>query len=84
MTLSDHLSEVVWRIQRHYAAIPATEFDLGFIHHEVGNYRYFLRQFNAAPTLPDPMIRAFVAEQVHRLQEGQAEIEQLQSQLGRR
>jgi predicted outer membrane protein len=83
VTLSDHLSEVHLRVQRHYAAIPETEFDRGFIHHEIGDYQYFLRYFDAARTSTDPMIRAFAAEQVPRLQEDQAKIEQLQNQLGR-
>jgi len=64
-------------------AIPNAEFDRGFVHHETGDYRYFLGHFDAAQRLPDPMIREFASAQVPRLEEDQAKIEQLQSRLGR-
>ncbi|HJU19210.1 MAG TPA: DUF4142 domain-containing protein [Stellaceae bacterium] len=74
IALSHRLSETHLRVQRHYAATPGARFDKAFVHHEVGDYRYFLSHFEAAARSGSAPVRAYAAHQIPQLKADQAGI----------
>jgi putative membrane protein len=74
VTLSDKLSATHLQVQRHYTAISSTSFDKAFIHHEVGDYRYFLTHFEPTATSAIAPVRAYARSEIPLLREDQSKI----------
>ena len=53
--LSNKLSATHLRVQSRFRSIAEASFDGAFIHHEIGDYRYFLRRFEAAARSGGPL-----------------------------
>jgi predicted outer membrane protein len=80
--LSEALSPTHLRIQQHYAAVSAESFDQAFVQHEVGDYRYFLRHFEAAAHTANTDVRRYVETELPRLHDGQKKVEALATKIG--
>jgi putative membrane protein len=74
VALTNNLSEIHLTVQRHYSAISSASFDKAFVHHEVGDYRYFLRHFEMATASGGPAVRAFATAEIPRLKEEQTQV----------
>ena len=78
--LSDKLSATHLRVQSRFSSIPSAGFDRAFIHHEVGDYRYFLSHFREATSSGSPLIRQYAASEFAPFEEDQAKIMALAGQ----
>lgn len=74
VVLSHKLSELHLRIQRHYAAIPATSFDQAFVRHEIGDYHYFLSNLEAAAASGTGLVKTYAASEIPQLKQDQSKI----------
>jgi putative membrane protein len=72
--LSNKLSATHLRVQSRFRSIAAASFDGAFIDHEIGDYRYFLRNFEAAARTGSPPVRQFAASEIENLRQDQTKI----------
>jgi hypothetical protein len=72
--LSSKLSATHLGVQSRFRSIPAAGFDSAFIHHEIGDYRYFLQHFEPASRTGGPLVRQYATGEIANLREDQAKI----------
>ena len=80
--VSDKLSATHLRVQNRFLSIPSASFDRAFIHHEIGDYRYFLGHFSAAASSGSPLVRQYATSELAPLEDDQAKIMALAGQHG--
>ena len=67
--LSNKLSTAHLQVQSRFRSIAETSFDGAFIHHEIGDYRYFLRHFEATARTGSPLVQQYAASEIVNLRE---------------
>jgi hypothetical protein len=67
--IPNKLSATHLRVQSRFRSIAETSFDGGFIHHEIGDYRYFLQHFEAVARTGSPLVRQYAASEIVNLSE---------------
>lgn len=80
--LSNKLSATHLRVQSRFRSIPGASFDSAFIRHEIGDYRYFLHNFEAAAHTGSPLVQQYATSEIENLRQDQAKIIALAAEVG--
>jgi putative membrane protein len=79
---SNKLSATHLRVQSRFRSIPRASFDSAFIRHEIGDYRYFLHNFEAAAHTDNPLVKQYATSEIENLRQDQAKIIALAAEVG--